>query len=85
MTSPEMVLAERVRGEIVDLYRSVARVAAAWARGKRVASDQDYYLDAVALNLHGFYSGVERIFDLTARYIDRAVPDGESWHSELTI
>jgi len=82
MTSPEMALAERIRDEIVDLDRSVARASAAWERGK-VSADQDYYLDAVALNLHGFYSGVERLFELTARHIDRAVPNGESWHQGL--
>jgi len=49
MTSPEMVLAERIRDEIVDLDRSVARASAAWERGK-ISADQDYYLDAVALN-----------------------------------
>ena len=85
MTSPEMVLAERIRGEITDLDRSVARVSAAWDRGKKAVADQDYYLDAVALNLHGFYSGVERLFELTARYIDQAVPGGESWHHELAV
>ncbi len=58
MTSPEMALAERIRDEIVELDRVVARAAAAWEHGK-VSADQDYYLDAVALNLHGFYSGVE--------------------------
>ena len=83
MISPETALAERIRDEITDLDRSVARVSAAWERGKRAAADQDYYLDAVALNLHGFYSGVERLFELTARYIDRTMPDGDSWHQEL--
>jgi len=82
MTSPEMTLAERIRDEIVDLDRSVTRASAAWERGK-VSVDQDYYLDAVALNLHGFYSGVERLFELTARHIDGAVPNGGSWHQDL--
>lgn len=77
-----MALAERIRDEIVELDRSVVRASAAWERGK-VSADQDYYLDAVALNLHGFYSGVERLFELTARHIDRAVPQGESWHQAL--
>ncbi len=82
MISPELTLAERIRDEIVDLDRSVARASAAWEHGK-VSADQDYYLDAVALNLHSFYSGIERLFELTARHIDRAVPDGESWHQDL--
>lgn len=82
MTSPELALAQRIRDEVLDLDRSVARASAAWERGK-VSADQDYYLDAVALNLHGFYSGVERLFELTARHIDEAVPTGESWHQDL--
>ncbi len=85
MISPELALAERIRGEITDLDRSVARVSAAWEHGMKAAADQDYYLDAVALNLHGFYSGVERLFELTARHIDQAVPEGESWHHELAV
>lgn len=32
-------------------------------------SDQDIYLDSVALNLHGFYSGLERLFELVARHL----------------
>ena len=82
MTSPELALAQRIRDEVLDLDRSVARASAAWERGK-VSADQDYYLDAVALNLHGFYSGVERLFELTAHHIDEAVPTGESWHQDL--
>ena len=79
-----MALAERIRDEITDLDRSVARVSAAWERGKKASSsDQDYYLDAVALNLHGFYSGVERLFELTARHIDQTLPDGATWHRHL--
>lgn len=82
MTSPEMGIAERIRDEIVDLDRSAARATAVWQRAQ-VSADQDYYLDAVALNLHGFYSGIERLFELTARHIDQAVPSGESWHQDL--
>jgi len=85
MISPELALAERIRGEITDLDRSVKRVSEAWEYGKKAFADQDYYLDAVALNLHGFYSGVERLFELTARHIDQAVPEGDSWHQELAL
>ena len=83
MTGPETALAERIRGEVADLDRSVARISAGWGYGKSAADNQDYYLDSVALNLHGFYSGVERLFELTARYIDRTLPEGESWHHQL--
>jgi hypothetical protein len=43
-------------------------------------SGDDGYLDGVALNLHGFYSGLERIFSLIAETIDGSIPQGENWH-----
>jgi hypothetical protein len=45
--------------------------------------DESAYLDSVALNLHGFYSGLERLFELIARHVDGAVPSGETWHRDL--
>jgi hypothetical protein len=36
-----------------------------------------YYLDSVALNLQGFYSGIERIFELIVLTVDRSRPAGE--------
>lgn len=46
---------------------------------------QEVYLDSVALNLHGFYSGVERLFELVARHVDRDLDlaTGETWHQDL--
>lgn len=41
------------------------------------------YLDSVALNLHAFYSGLERLFELIARHVDGALPSGEAWHRDL--
>jgi hypothetical protein len=75
-------LAERIRGEAQDLDRTVERAVAAWAQAKR-RSYEDAYLDSVALNLHGFYSGVERLFELIVRRVDRALPAGETWHRGL--
>jgi hypothetical protein len=46
-------------------------------------SMDDYYLDGVALNLHGFYSGLERIFELIAVVLDGSKPRGENWHQVL--
>lgn len=75
-------LVERIRGEAQDLDRTVQRAIASWAQAKR-NSDVDAYLDSVALNLHGFYSGIERLFELIVRRVDRAMPTGETWHRSL--
>jgi hypothetical protein len=71
-------LAERIRQEIIEVEHVVARIGEGWQRARR--SNDDYYLDSVALNLHGFYSGLERIFTLIAEAIDSSLPQGENWH-----
>lgn len=43
----------------------------------------NYTLRAAGSILHDFYTGIEKIFHDIAKEIDRRVPIGESWHSEL--
>jgi hypothetical protein len=71
-------LAYRIRSELDELERVLGRIHEGWQRARRL--DDDYYLDGVALNLHGFYSGLERIFTLIAETIDGSLPKGENWH-----
>ena len=52
-----------------------------WQRAQRAADDD--CLDSVALNLHGFYSGLERIFERIAAVVDGSKPTGENWHQAL--
>jgi hypothetical protein len=74
-------LATRIREEAEDIEGVTKRMEEGWRRF-RVSGD-DYYLDGVALNLHGFYSGLERIFELVAEVVDGKVPKGENWHQML--
>lgn len=74
-------LAERIRSECQDLDRVVERAQEGWRRAER--STDDLYLDSVALNLHGFYAGLERMFELVATTVDGQVPTGEHWHQVL--
>jgi len=46
-------------------------------------TNEDYYIDAVALNLHSFYAGIERILEVIAANIDQTKPEGPHWHQEL--
>jgi hypothetical protein len=75
-------LVERIRGEVSDLERVVQRALRAWSQAQR-ASGEQAYLDSVALNLHGFYSGLERLFEVIARHVDRTLPTNETWHRDL--
>jgi len=76
-------LAERIRGEVSELEGLVRRVLRAWSKVQNASPEQEFYLDSVALNLHGFYSGMERLFELIARRIDQKLPSGEAWHRDL--
>lgn len=83
MTTLYSELAERFRGEIEELDQVVQRTLHAWERAQASTTDQDIYLDAVALNLHGFYAGLERLFELVARHMDHNLPSTETWHRDL--
>lgn len=48
----------------------------------RATQDEDF-LGSIALNLHSFYSGAERIFKQIAQTIDQSVPDTADWHRQL--
>lgn len=74
-------LAHRIRGELTEIERVLDRACDEWEQARR--SNDDRYLDAVALNLHGFYSGIERIFMLIAEMLDNSIPQGENWHVRL--
>lgn len=77
------LLAQRIRDEIEEIDRTVHAVARHWRRFEKARADQDAFLNSVALNLHGFYSGVERILELIALEVDGGTLGGEAWHSEL--
>lgn len=76
-------LADRIRTELAEIERVCQRIDTGWNRVQQTGDD--YYLDGVALNLHGFYSGLERIFELIATRIDGMKPTGENWHQALLI
>jgi len=39
----------------------------------------------VALNLHGFYAGIEQIFEDIAKSVEVSVPPGSDWHRDLLV
>lgn len=81
MSNSGAILAARILTELRDLALLVDRAKHGWEKAK--SQHDDYYLDGVALNLHGFYSGLEKIFEKIASKIDGAVPTAANWHQEL--
>lgn len=76
-------LSARIQDELADLERTQAVVVRHWRSAQTAAADQDAYVNSVALNLHAFYSGIERMFELIALDVDEAKPGGSEWHIEL--
>jgi hypothetical protein len=74
-------LARRIRDEFDEMSRVIDRAQEGWFRAQR--SSDDLYLDSVALNLHGLYAGLERLFELIAATVDGTVPQGANWHQML--
>ena len=57
-----ILLAGRIRRELEELDRLVERAERALMAAQQRPEDQDFFIDSVALKLHDFYSGLERIF-----------------------
>lgn len=81
MSARSRVLAGFIRSELPDLARAVDRAIA--LHTKAIGQGDLDYLDGVALNLHGFYMGVEEIFARIARDLDESLPKGAQWHLAL--
>lgn len=76
-------LAARIRSSMDELVHVIDRVDL--LSQKAVKSGDDGYWDGVALNLHGFYVGLERIFEDIARSLDGSIPEGADWHRALLV
>ena len=83
MTGETAVLAARIRSELTELAQVVDRAERLFSKFQS-QNDEDY-LDGVALNLHGFYSGAERIFEEIAKEVDGTIPSGAEWHRNLLV
>ena len=83
MIESYLVLAERIRKELDDLDRLVARANRAVSTAKKNPQDADLFLDSASLNLHDVYSGFERMFKQIAATVDGSVPTSAEWHREL--
>ena len=81
MTGRGAVLAGRILAELQELSVLAQRAEQGWVKARE--SQDDFFLDSVALNLHGFYSGLERIIERIASTVDESVPGGANWHQEL--
>lgn len=77
------LLAVRIRAELADIGQVVER--SQYLMDKAIQRDDTDYYDGIALNLHSFYTGIERILEDIAREIDGSIPTGQNWHRDLLV
>lgn len=81
MNQQAATLAIRIRAELVDVAQIVER--AQRLQAKAIKQNDDDFYDGVALNLHSFYTAIERVLEDIAREVDESVPTGPDWHRGL--
>ena len=74
-------LTGRIRTGLSDVKNASER--AILLADKATKTGDDGYWDGVALNLHGYYTGVEHIFKDVARTMEANLPTGPEWHLDL--
>lgn len=85
MTKEYIEVAERIRDELHELAQVSDRIKEVLSLASQYPNERLYLFDSIALNLHGFYSGVESLFHRIAKLIDNTVPSGSDWHRNLLL
>ncbi|WP_448570597.1 ribonuclease toxin HepT-like protein [Trichothermofontia sp.] len=75
------ILLGQIEQELLEL-RTLVQKNQVLLNKLRVTQDEDY-IGTIALNVHSFYSGVERILKQIAQAIEGSVPDTADWHRQL--
>lgn len=83
MISRYQVLSARIATELEQIRHAADRATAALRTNAAGEADRKFHVDSAALNLHAFYSGIEHLFEVIARELDGALPQGPAWHREL--
>lgn len=84
MNERYQALADRIRQELASLEIIVNRAERAMNAATRESSEnRDLLLDAAALSLHDFYTGLERVFSQIATMVDGKMSEGREWHRDL--
>ena len=81
MTPQNSALIGRLQQNLADIEQVVDRTDALLQ--KYLTTQDEDYLGTIALNLHGFYTGTERVFEEVARSLDESLPTGSDWHRRL--
>ena len=84
------ITSDEIRGLVTDIESQLAplrrledEIQRAQMAIQQDAAHADFFYKSLALDLHNFYTGCERIFQLIASELNGAVPTGQDWHRRL--
>jgi hypothetical protein len=83
MITSYLKVAEHIRDELISLEKTYQRIHRANQSLLADIPNSDLFADAIALSLHDFYNGIERIFTKIATTVDGNLPTGKNWHQKL--
>lgn len=83
MISSFILLRQQIENEIDNVERAIAHTQRSMAGARRYSADRDIYIASAALDLQSVYTGIERVFQLVAERIEKSMPVGERWHTDL--
>lgn len=83
MIAPYLKVVEHIHDELISLEKTYQRIHRANQSRLLDLPNSDLFVDAIALGLHDFYSGIERIFTKIATTVDGDLPTGKNWHQQL--
>lgn len=84
-------LAERIQVELIAIQQTVSQTEAFMEQLSAVTDEglqeglQKALVSAIALNLHAFYTGAERVFSEVAKRVDGSLPADTEWHKQLLL
>ena len=81
----ELLIQERISQELNKIHQSIQQLEMFMEQLNDIPNPiyQEALVNSLALNLHGIYTGIERIFEVIATEIDLSLPTGNKWHRDL--
>ncbi len=81
----ELLIQERISQELNKIYQAIQQLEIFTRRLNDIPNPiyQEALVNSLALNIHGIYTGIERIFEVIATEIDFSLPTGNKWHRYL--
>jgi hypothetical protein len=76
-------LIAELQSEILSIEKLAADLMETWKTLPKETREKKIYESAIALNLHNFYTGAEKVFERIADDLNGGVPGGREWHKRL--